>query len=690
MANTIDIFVSPSGADTNPGTEKRPVATIRKGLSLLGAKRRAAKAPAGGRVILRGGTYFQRRTLTLGKADSGVPPVIIKNTLEDRAPLPTVIASYPGERAVLSGGRRITGLKETTVNGVKAWAAVIPSVRAGTWDFKQLWVNGKRAHRTRLPGQGLYQIVKPVEDAESRRLAKKRMGFASAGGHIAFEYADGDIRSFTNLGDADFVALHFWVASRVPFESVDEKKRVARIAFRPNYTLTDDYSKGGAYFYVENVFEALLEPGQWYLDRPNGTLYYVPRRGESIETAEVIAPVLDTVVAIEGASHIRLENLTVSHAEYHPDEITRTLSGQAVPFVSAAVKIAGSSRCEVDGCAVVHTGGYGIEITGGSFDCAVKRCVIEDLGAGGVKVFHTAVDPAKPELSWSGRVERWITCRRIEVSDCRISDGGYYYRQAVGVLVGKCSGVRIVHNEIHGFDYTGVSVGWQWGYGESDGLGNIIEYNHIYDIGRGVLSDMGGIYHLGVAPGTRIRSNHVHDVRSRGYGGWGIYTDEGSSDILSEHNLVHDTNRSGFHQHFGRRNILRNNIFAFGGEAQIHISRVEPGQTAVFSENNIFYADIGRIWHRNTGGLGIAQSLEDFVSHVPADGNLYYTSGTEKLSFGGGSFSEWRKAGNDRGGAVADPLFVNPGKRDFRLKAKSPALALGFIPFDWNTAGPRD
>ena len=150
------------------------------------------------------------------------------------------------------------------------------------------------------------------------------------------------------------------------------------------------------------------------------------------------------------------------------------------------------------------------------------------------------------------------------------------------------AGNSIAHNRIHHGRYTGISLGWVWGYQRSVCRDNIVEFNHIHDIGQGLLSDMGGICTLGIAPGTVIRNNLIHDVDANQYGGWGIYHDEGSSHMLVENNIVYKTKFGPFNIHFAKEVVVRNNIFALGRLEQLSRGKAEPHKS-VFFENNIVY-----------------------------------------------------------------------------------------------------
>jgi len=220
-------------------------------------------------------------------------------------------------------------------------------------------------------------------------------------------------------------------------------------------------------------------------------------------------------------------------------------------------------------------------------------------------------------------------------------------------------------------------VGWTWGYGPNQSNGNIIEYNHLHSIGKDMLSDMGGIYTLGVQPGTIIRNNVIHDISSFTYGGWGIYPDEGSTGMLIENNVVYRCKSAGFHQHYGRENIVRNNVFALNHENQLMRTRAEEHLSFTFT-GNIVYFDQGRLLGSNWTGEGFRMER-----------NLYFDARSGDVRFAGRSFAEWQAAGQDRASIVADPLFVNPAKFDFRVRPGSPAARIGFREIDLSAVGPR-
>ena len=233
----------------------------------------------------------------------------------------------------------------------------------------------------------------------------------------------------------------------------------------------------------------------------------------------------------------------------------------------------------------------------------------------------------------------------------------------------------IVHNLIHDFYYTAISIGWTWGYGPALATGNRIEWNHVHHVGAlsdgdgPILSDMGGIYTLGNQRGTVIRNNLFHDIAGIRYGGWGIYFDEGTTGILAENNIVYRTTHGGFHQHYGKDNIVRNNIFAFGRDAQLQRTRAEPHPSFTF-ERNIVYWDTGNLLAGNWDG-----------DQYTAASNLLWRTDEKPMELPAAF-----QAGHS---LIADPLFVAPANGDFSLRPESSAFGLGFKPIDISQVGPR-
>jgi len=657
-ARATEFYVAANGNDQWSGRLSAPNADKTDGpfSTLLRARDAIRELKAQGRlqepvtVLVRGGIYWLAEPLVLTAEDSGTESC------------PIAYAAYAGETPIVSGGRAISGWRKP--NDGSVWTAEIPEVKAGEWYFHQLFVDGRRRIRARMPNEGYFLNEGPIEPLDDRREAR-----GDPAAKMGFRFKPGDMRRWTNLDDANVLQFHSWTASVHWIKELDERNHVVHFTAPANWP-TGYWTKNERY-YVENVPEALDSPGEWYLDRTTGVLSYWPMPGEDPTEVQVIAPKLRHVVRLEGmpgegsgVEWVNFKGLSFQHADWRIAD-KGPADGQAAHFLEAAVLARGAKHCTFQRCEIAHVGEYALWLAAGSTDNRVFHSHLHDLGGGGIKIGET----------YSPKTEAEAAARNT-VDNCFIHDTGHMFHAGVGVWIGRSSHNAVTHNEICDLDYTGVSVGWSWGYAPSSANHNVVEYNHIHHIGRTVLGDMGGIYTLGISPGTRLRNNVIHDVYSPGIGGGaGIYPDEGSTEILIENNLVHHTENGCFSQHYGRENIVRNNIFAFSRTGEIARYREEDHLSFTF-ERNIVYSTTG--YFLLGGWTGGNYQIRD---------NLYWDTSTLEPDFGDVDFEEWQALGRDENSVIADPLFVDPPSLDFRLRPESPALKLGFQPFDPSQAG---
>lgn len=672
----MNFYIATNGNDAWSGRWPAPNRTKTDGpfASLAGARNALRKLqpslPGPVTVWVRGGRYELRQPVVFGPEDS----------------FPVTFAAYRNEQPVFDGGERITGWRTTTMNGRRAWVADVP----GDWEFRELFVNGRRAPRPRWPRTGLFRM----EAVPGLKLPAQW----GAGGQTRFV---GPVRQFQNLADVEVVCVHFWIEERSPLVAVDVATRSVTMARPSRAPLVGSFGSQLADYYYDNVFEELREPGQWYLDRPAGKVYYLPLPGETPARTAICAPRTFQLLGVMGApdenryvEHLRFRGLTFRHTDWrHPEADGATLlnpvpskpmfsrrhgrgnfaaAGQAACDVPGVIFFEGARHCAVEDCTIEHVGWYGVEISDGCRSVRVVGNTLRDLGAGGVKINGASARDEMPARQ-TGR------CR---ITDNVITAGGRIFHSAVGVLAMHAFELEIAHNHIHDLFYTGISCGWEWGYQPNVSRDNRIEKNHIHHIGQALLSDMGGIYTLGVQPGTVIRGNLIHDIRSAHYGGWCIYPDEGSSHILIEHNVGYNADRHVFHQHYGRENVVRNNILAFGGEAVVSYSRAEDHNGFTFT-NNICVTDGKPIY---AGGYRCRLADKKFR----ADLNLMFDVARRWPAAGKElSWARWRALGQDAHSLVADPRFRDWRRRDFRLAKNSPAAKIGFAPIDLRDVGPR-
>lgn len=652
------LYVAPNGNDAWSGKLAKPNAQKSDGplASLTGARDAVRKLRAQGpltapvEVQIAGGAYPMAEPLVLGPQDGG------------EGKFGVTYRAAAGAKPVFSGGRKITGWRKGT-DGL--WTAKVPAVAAGDWYFEQLWVDGRRAVRARGPNEFYHYILSAPTSGPD-----PETGQPGDLTNRAFTGRPEDLQllaglSPQQLNDANVIAYHSWESSRSRIASFDPQTNLVVLTGRLPWSL--NYWGPNMRYHVENVKAALDQPGEWFLDR-DGTLYYMPLPGQDMTKAEVIAPVVPEFIRIEGQSDLGLpvedvafEGLSFQHGQYLLPP-TGHADGQAEYSIPATVMVDGAHRISLKNCEIKHIGLYAVWFRRGCNDCSLTGSYLEDLGGGGVKIGEGG------DVKTGG----------IVVDNNIVHTGGRMHHGSHGVWIGASGNNQVTHNDISDFYYSGISVGWSWGYNPTVSHNNKIEFNHIHHLGWGVLSDMGGVYTLGIADGTTVSNNVIHDVYSYdryGGGGWGLYNDEGSSNITMENNLVYNVKTGTYHQHYGENNVVRNNILAFSMNGQLQRSRPEEHNSFTF-ENNIV------IWN---GGPLLTGNWHNL--HMITRKNCYWLTSGEPVKFHEFTLEEWQKQGQEEGSIIADPLFRDAEGHDFALSPDSPALKLGFKPFDYSQAG---
>jgi hypothetical protein len=646
------IYLSPAGNDNNPGTIERPLASLSKAHERSLELRKVNSGTEPIEVIAIGGEYQMREPLFLTNEDSGTPSA------------PLIFKAEEGSIAVFTGGVKIQGFER--VNS-KLWKAFIPEVERYGWYFEQFFVNGKRAVRARTPNENFFFVKNITETVvekgtgRSPELAVQKIFLDSTDAEFFNSFSEGDFR------DAVITFYHKWDNTRKHVYEFDRSRSAIFTigsGMKP-WNLLDSKTR----YFVENYKEALDAPGEWFLER-SGNLYYIPREGENIWSSTFFVPCINDFISIRGneksgkpVENIRFENMVFQVSGYRMPEKGNEPS-QAASSVDAVITLDFARNITFQNCEIANTGTYAFWFRRGCSNCSVSGCYLHDLGAGGVKIGETIIRTEVKEIT-----------NNITIDNNIIRDCGYIFPCAVGIIIFNASDNKLTHNEIADLRYSGISVGWVWGYANSPSKRNLIAFNHIHHLGWGELCDMGGIYTLGPSEGTVVSNNVIHHVYSFDYGGWGLYTDEGSTGIIMENNLVYACKSSGFHQHYGMDNLIRNNIFALNIRSQLQATRVEVHRSISFT-NNIIYFDKGTLLSSNWYKFNLLSDL-----------NCYWDTRTKDIRFADKSFSDWKKLGKDENSIIADPMFRNPAKFDFGFKSQTVAKQIKFVPFDYAEAG---
>ncbi len=646
FAADINIYVSPGG--NGNGSVKSPT-TLQKAIAMLpGLKKANPKGTI--TIFLSDGDYNLEQPIWITSENGGTSDLQI------------IFKALPNAHPVVSGGQNIT------MEGNKILSALVQ--HAESIKPYDLYINGKRAVRARTPNIDNYLTLKKVINVADSQHALR---FTQQ-----FEIPQGLFKNLASLPKGDlqkawFNMYHKWDNTMRTIDSLNP----VNTSFYSTGTIHGDWALIGkpAMFYLENYPAALDTSNEWMLQ--NDTIRYIPAEG--MHKVEAVIPVMEKLLVIQGDSTLPVENILFDGIAFkYCNYIFNGYEAyQAAQKIDAAIMIDNAQNIRFNHCEIAHTGQYAIWLRKGVRNCEISHCYLHDTGAGGIRIGETVIRDDKTQ---------WTSNNKVD--NCIIHSGGLDFPSAVGIFIANSGDNLITHNDVGDFRYTGISVGWVWGYAFSPSINNRITYNHIHHIGWGVLSDMAAIYTLGNSERTVVSHNRIDDVYSYDYGGWGLYADEGTTNIMMENNLVYHTKTGGFHQHYGKGNIVRNNIFAFNKKFQAQFSRVEKHHSLDF-KNNIILTDSGYF-------LQGAWQTGD----VTPDSNCYWNMNNDKVIFiqSTGSYGanpknyltlkEWQqKSGKDLHSIMQDPRFVNASAYNFKIKNKSVIKKIGFKPFDIDAAG---
>lgn len=612
-------WVAPDGDDANPGTKAAPFASIHRAKEAVFELKKSRAIDRDIVITLKKGVYQLTEPFRITPQDGGEGEFRV-----------VYQAEAPGQ-VVLSGGAPVTDWQEGE-NGI--WEAPWRGA-----PFRQLYVGGKRAVRARSGTLG--------ENYDPSRW--ESLHDYARGGELPdadFLFCEGfrssavDMAGWRNQSDIELVFVHVWSHMRYLVRELRQEGDTLVVLMRQPQFLHGRGKEGVAVnspAWIENARELVDEPGEWYLDRWEGKLVYIPRPGENLNQVEVIVPQLERLLVVEGelgnpVRNVAFRGIVFAHANWwYPSEVghadvqanfTLDSTSPKLMFRSmgwttlhnehrrspAAILLRYAENVQFERCTFTQLGSAGVDIELGSRRNRLVGCHFYDISGSAIQIGGVDKDDHHPDD------ERKIVADN-SVENCLIHDCALEYMGGVGIFVGYTTRTKIIHNEICRLPYSGISVGWGWGEQDAGGgpahywqpfryqtptssRENLIAFNHIHHVMQ-PLQDGAGIYTLGNQPGTVIRHNYIHD--NAGAPG-GIYLDEGSGFIEVRENVVHDVPTPIF----------------FNNHAQDRIA------TCTVEENFTFEARPKRFPPQAEGiilGAGLQQEFEAMLRKVPWPSN---------------------------------------------------------------------
>jgi len=526
-AATSTIVAAPTGSGST--------CSVQAPCSLTGAQTKARSAASAGNavdVVLRGGTYALSQTFQLRAEDSGT------------AQAPVTYKAYDGESPVLSGARTLSSWTDLG-NGTY-------SAPTNGADFRQLYVNGVRATPARFPNVGS-NVQLMSSDTSAKTLGIQAAQFANFGN--------------ADLSQIDMVLELQWGESYLRLKdattSGDQTKFTlqdteANILFQRPYPLLSN----GSPIHFENARQFLDQPGEFFVDRKAGQIFYKPRAGESLSSSYTV-PTIDTLLDVIGSASAPVHDIAIRGIAFRDSNWTRPtqygyLNGQGGMYnlsantqnqqytdrPPAAVHVNYADRIQITDNTFARMGSTALDLNTAVHDSSVVGNIITDTSGNGILVgkftdanveYHTPYHPSDINE---------VTAR-VTIANNVISGTGKVYYGTAGINGGYLRNTSIVHNDISDSPWAGITTGWGWVSEETAQRENTISYNRIHNVVN-MLCDTAAIYHLSNDPGTVFDGNYLHDiVRTPGACGSavaGFYMDEGSANLAMRNNVIADSN----------------------------------------------------------------------------------------------------------------------------------------------------
>jgi parallel beta-helix repeat protein len=693
-----EFFVAPNGNDSwsgklavpNAASADGPFATLARARDAVRTLKSTGTLKEPVTVMIRGGKYFLEDTVVFSLEDSGSRDALI------------TYQAYPGERPVLSGGRRVSGWSPFRGSILMA---DLPGSKGGKRKFRQLFLNGQRQMRARWPN---FEPKDPMYGGWAFM-----EGPAEKGSTTAFQYRSGALPRHwakPSEGEVEFYEGTGQWRSTVPIKSIDEQRRIIRLT-RPGiqFDLPPWYDvepfRPNNPFFVANLLEELDQPGEWCLDSEEGRLYFWPPAGKLTNADEVVVPALRYLVDISGASWLKFSGLTFTETmdgdNYHHEGVqgAGAMYAQANwQFGGDALHMKGAEHCTIEGNRFDAVGCNAIYLEGYNYRNVIRENEIGYAGADGICLL--------------GTVEKHPMFNRVE--DNHIHHVGVLNKYVAGVFLGMSDGNIIGHNLIEYVPHHAINLS------NNPSGRNIVEYNLIRYACLEI-ADTGAINSWMEQPASKdaerdghvIRFNYIADTFAfqaadgkvgKGPNSWanGIYLDNYTSNCLIYGNIV-VRSLNGLQLHAGKNNVIENNIFVncrtnlaimdFVSGAAPYWENMHGFMTGNYLWRNIFY---------QTAPDAVLHLIDhDWTERTIADSNynLIYHGGNQPIALEDRrrleerekilSLAQWKSLGYEADSIFADPLFVDAEHDNYRLKADSPAFRLGFVPIDTDSIGPR-